>query len=231
MIVMAKKLKTAAELLTELNINPDYKRFIKDKEQERYKTEEQLRNEEFDIIAQLKNVGLNVSSVWDLVNAKYSYPNAINILINNLQIEYDNKIKEGIIRALSVKEAIGLANPALIEEYNRIPKEEMLLRWTIGNTIYTTITEDSVDSILPIVQDKTNGMSRQMFVLALGKLKSEKAENVLICLLDDDEVIHQALEALGKMKSKGAKDKIAMLTNHPKAAIRKRAKNVLKKVL
>lgn len=69
-----------------------------------------------------------------------------------------------------------------------------------------------------------------MFVAALGKVKSEKSENILINLLDDDEVTPQALEALGRMKSKKAKDRILMLTNHPKALIRKEALKAFKKI-
>ena len=48
-------------------------------------------------------------------------------------------------------------------------------------------------------------MSRQMFALALGKVPSEKSENALIQVLDDDEIAPHALEALGKLKSKKAR--------------------------
>ncbi|SFI85097.1 hypothetical protein SAMN04487893_101367 [Myroides guanonis] len=106
----------------------------------------------------------------------------------------------------------------------------MLLRWAIGNTIYITITEDDVEQILHIIQDKENGMSRQMFVAALGKTTSGKAEDVLIKLLDDDEVVVQALEALCRMKSKKSIEKILTLINHPKALVKKEAQKVLKKL-
>ena len=184
------------------------------------------------IKSELAKVGVTINDIYDLVNTDKSYPTAVPVLLNLLQdgIEHID-IKEGIIRALAVKEAIGKASPVLIAEYNRTSKEKIHLRWAIGNTIHITITEDDVESILPIVLDKTNGMSRQMFVAALGKVKSGKAEDVLINLLDDEEVMPHALEALGRMKSKKAKDKISMLTNHPKALIRKEALKALRKVL
>lgn len=182
------------------------------------------------IKSELAKVGVAVNDIYDLVNTDKPYPAAVPVLLNLLQegIEHIG-IKEGVVRALAVKEAIGKASPVLIAEYNRTPKDKMLLRWAIGNTIYTTITEDDVESILPIIQDKTNGTSRQMFVAALGKIKSEKVEDVLISLLDDEEVTPHALEALGRLKSKKAKEKISMLTNHPKALIRKEALKALKK--
>lgn len=183
------------------------------------------------IKTELSKVGISINDIYDLVNANEPYPSAVPVLLNLLEKGIDHiGTKEGVVRALAVKEAIGKASPVLIAEYNRVPKDKMLLRWAIGNTIYTTITENDIDSILPIVQDKTNGMSRQMFVGALGKVKSEKAENALINLLNDEEVIPQALEALGRMKSKKAKDKISALTNHPKDLIRKEALKALKKI-
>lgn len=183
------------------------------------------------IKTELSKVGISINDIYDLVNTNEPYPAAIPVLLNLLEKGIDHiGTKEGVVRTLAVKEAIGKASPVLIAEYNRMPKDKMSLRWAIGNTIYTTITKDDVDSILSIVQDKTNGMSRQMFVAALGKVKSERAENVLINLLDDEEVTPHALEALGKMKSKKAKDKILMLTTHPKTLIRKEALKALKKI-
>lgn len=183
------------------------------------------------IKSELAKVGITVNDIYDLVNTDKPYPSAVPVLLDLLQegIEHIG-IKEGIIRALAVKEAIGKASPVLLDEYYKIPKDKTLLRWTIGNTIYITITEDDVERILPIVQDKENGMSRQMFVAALGKVTSGNTEDVLIKLLDDDEVAAQALEALGRMKSKKAREKILTLTSHPKALIKKEAQKALKKL-
>jgi hypothetical protein len=228
---MNNKIEELSKKFTEL-IQKTYKsqEDLKSQEEIRIALEKSLSEEETELVKDLNSVGLNILSVWDLVNTKDKYPKAVPLLLAHLGKDYSDKSKEGIIRALAVKEAIGKASLVLITEYNRMPKDKMLLRWAIGNTIYTTITENDVENILPIVQDKTNGMSRQMFVAALGKVKSEKAENVLINLLNDEEVTPQALEALGRMRSKKAKDKISMLTNHPKALIRKEALKALKKV-
>jgi len=227
---MNKQHKTVSEILNELEKNSEYQDMLKAKEDARIALEKELNSEEKELVQELNAIGLDVSSVWDLVNTKESYPDAIPILIKHLSKEYQDKNKEGIVRALAVKEAIGKASPVLLEEYNKVPKDKMILRWAIGNTVYTIITEADVENILRIVQDKENGISRQMFVAALGKVKSEKAENTLISLLDDAEVTPHALEALGRMKSKKAKEKISMLTNHPKALIRKEAQKALKKI-
>jgi hypothetical protein len=194
------------------------------------KFKEELNNETRELLNQLKAAGLNVTSVWDLVNTKSSYPEAIDILLNHLRKKYHHKNKEGIIRALAVKEAKGKATSLLIDEYYKTPKDEKSLRWAIGNTIFTIITQQDLDKILPIVQDKDNGESRQMFVASLGKIKSDRAEDTLIELLDDNEVSAQSLYALGLLKSKKAKEKIILMKNHPNPLIRKEANESAKKI-
>lgn len=227
---MSKQRKTTAEILNDLEKNIEYQEIRKAKEEAHITLERNLRHEAKELIEELKTVGVDVSSVWDLVNTKESYPNAIQILIAHLSKDYHDRNKEGIIRALAVKEAIGKAGDILIAEYNKIPKEKMMLRWAIGNTIYTTIKQEDIEGVLSIIKNKENGMSRQMFVVALGKVKSDKSEDILIELLDDDEVIPHALQALGLLKSQKAKEKIGALINHPKGLIRKEALKALKKI-
>lgn len=90
---------------------------------------------------------------------------------------------------------------------------------------------NDLENIFSIVLNKENGISRQMFVTALGKVKSEESENVLIELLDDEEVTVYALEALGRLKSKKAKFKITLFTTHANSLVRKEAKALNKRMI
>lgn len=193
--------KTAAELMAELQNNQSYQELMQKKEKERQEIENNLREEEKELILDLNTVGVKVTSVWDLVNAASSYKAGIPILINHLSKPYHNKIKEGIIRALAVNEAKGLAGAVLLEEFYKIPIENKNLRWIIGSTMEIVITEKDIDEIVNIVKNKANGMSRQMFIVALGKVKSEKVIQVLSELLKDKEVAPYASETLKKIKS------------------------------
>jgi HEAT repeat protein len=226
----SKKKITAAELQAQLQEDEEYQKWLKEKEVIGQTLEDALRTETRELLNDLEGVGLKVSSVYDLVNTSKSYKEAIPFLIEHLAKPYHSKNKEGIVRALAVKEAIGKTGTVLIEEYRKTPKDKKVLRWVIGNTLYTTVAEKDLESILSIVQDKDNGESRQMFVAALGKIKSEKAENVLIDLLDDDEVVLDAIKALGRLKSKKAKEKINVLASYSTVQIRKEAQKALKKI-
>lgn len=191
-----------------------------------------IREDEDKVRSELQKAGIEVDGIYDLVNTSDAYPKAIPVLLNLLKTDalVDDRIKEGVIRALAVKEAKGLANNVLLEEFYKIPKEKMLLRWVIGSTMEVITTENEVDEIIKIVRDKSNGMSRQLFVEALGKIKSEKIENVLIELLEDEEVVPHALNALGKLKSKQAKPYINQLLHHKNSLFRKEAQKALKKI-
>ena len=161
---------------------------------ERAKEHQELTDE-------LAEVGIKISNIYDLVNTKSKYPKAIPILIKHLQFNYSDKIKEGIVRALTVPEAKGLAVSLLIKEYLQLSKDKENLKWVIGNAVNVTITKNEVADIFPIVLNKTNGISRQMFVAALGKIKSDIVKDVLLKLInDDDRVIRdEAKKALKKI--------------------------------
>ena len=154
----------------------------------------------------LNQLGFTVNNVYDLVNTKQKYTEKIHILIDLLKYDFTEiKIKEGIVRALGIKEASGLANNPLIQEYKKsvADKQKQYYCWAIGNT---------------------------MCVMALGRIKSELVENVLIKLLNDSEVVLQAIYSLGKLKSAKAKPKLIALLNHKDKIVSKEAAKALKSI-
>jgi hypothetical protein len=173
---------------------------MKELENLRLTLEEASKFEQGELLQELRNIGVNISSVWDLVNTRDNYVQAIPILYKHLKQDYNAKIKEGIARALTVKEAKGIACKSIIDEYNKTPKDEHNLRWVYGNAISIIITEDYLDDVIDIVKDDTNGDSRQMFVTALGKLKSPKIKEILNYLIKDKSQVisKEAQKALKK---------------------------------
>jgi len=192
--------------------------------------EQKIINTEKDLINDLRTVGISISSVWDLVNTKAHYPEAISTLLNHLNLDYNIRIKEGIVRALEVKEAKGIACKELLIEYNNRPVEDSGYRWAIGSTMFVVITINEMDFVIDIVLNKKNGTSRQMFVLALAKIFNPRIEDVLITLLDDEDVVGHAVSVLGKKKSIKAKSKIESLLSSKRSFIRSEAKKALERI-
>lgn len=175
---------------------------LKEKERVKEALRRALQRESRTLFEELLVVGIGIESIWDFVNTADSYPEAIPILVKHLSIPYHRKNKEGIVRALAVKEAKGIASRAIMEEYDRTPKDEDNLRWVLGNTMSVIATEKDLDGLVEIVLNESNGDSRQMFVRALARLKSQDAFDVLTKLMDSESALiaSEAAKAV-KMRS------------------------------
>ena len=179
----------------------------------------------------LVDVGIEINDIYDLVNSSKPYPKAVPVLIDLLEKEIShNGIKEGIIRALAVKEAKGKANKVLLELVKNTSRDNSMLLWTIGNTMEVIIMEEDISDIVEIVSNPDHGLARQMFISALGKIESIYAEEVLISLLDDKQVLLHVIDALGKMKSKKALPIIEGYANNAKGIIKKEAIKAAKRI-
>jgi hypothetical protein len=101
-----KKKKTAAEFMAEMERDPAFRAQRQEREAAFRRRNEELRQAEAPLVQALAEVGLDVKSVWDLVNrATRHYPEAVPLLLGHLQRPYPDAIREGIARALTVAEA------------------------------------------------------------------------------------------------------------------------------
>jgi hypothetical protein len=142
----------------------------------------------------------------------------------------NRRVKESIVRTLSVPWAKGFAEAALLAEFRSASDSENLgLKWAIANALEVLATDKIFDDIVELVRDKRNGRAREMLAMALGKMKNPKAVNVLIGLLDDDEVAGHAIIALRKLNATEARPYILPFIKHPKPWIRREAKKALNK--
>jgi HEAT repeat protein len=178
--------------------------------------EERDRQDAIVVEALREQAFLDVQSVYDLVNTPESYPEAIPILLHLLPEISEPKIKEGIVRALTVKEARGIAARPLIEEFKRIdvppripepegerdryghlirdytPEERRLynlsnLKWLIGNALSVVADESVTDEIVELLMDKRHGGTRSALLHALLRLKPANRIEILLELLDDED--------------------------------------------
>ncbi|CAG2532856.1 hypothetical protein MAR621_03050 [Maribacter dokdonensis] len=196
-----------------------------------------IKMEEEIIINILDKYDIKIDSIYDLIQNRNDYKDIIPILLNILRTDIltNEKVIEGVVRALTIKGAKGLVEEILIKNYNALSKEDKRksLGWTYGNAIEYLYSDRYVDinEILRIVKNKNNGTSRQMFVLALGKTKKhiEKVAEVLIELTYDSEVDLHALTALYKLKYIKAAPRIKELSKSSKIAVRKKSQQFLKK--
>jgi hypothetical protein len=225
-----RKPMTAQELLKQRGKDPEYKAQMQELEKQRIAAEKEWNEAAAPLMAELSSSGYNVKSL-DALARSDTYKDAVPILVKWLPKMVNPRVKQSIVRALSVSWARPGAVAALLTEFCNTPDSSSTsLKWAIGSALEKLASDEIFDDIARLVQDKRHGTARQMLAIALGKMKNPKAVDVLICLLDDDDVVGQALTGLKKLKAKRARTQIERLVNHPNAWVRKQASQALIKI-
>lgn len=226
---------TAAELDVILNQDPDYLKRKEKQEKHFQALAEHFAQAELPLVESLNDAGISVKSIWDLVNTKQSHPHAIPVLIEHLRRPYPFRIREGIARALTVKGAGEAAYLVLVNEFktqtDSTDASQHGFKWALGNAISIVATKNHFDEVVELIRDKRHGKTRDMMLLRLPSLDRNRAIDVLVESLNDEEISGQAVVALGKLKCQKARTAIEhVLTHHPQQWVRKEAKKALGKL-
>jgi hypothetical protein len=167
----------------------------------------ELLMDEAPLITALRHVGILVSSVWDLVNTAEPYPKAIPVLLEHLHRPYHPRNREGIVRALTVKEAREVAYESVLKEYekqpadeDRLPPQERGLKAAMASAVSFLAGRTRKNDLLRLVRDRRHGPSRAFFAEDLGRIGDENVVPVLEELCDDPEIAESAQGALKKLR-------------------------------
>jgi len=167
---------TAAELAARLRADPEFVARQQEQEQARAERSPLLRAEQEPMLADLRTIGLEVNSVWDLVNTSSNYDEAIPTLLKHLKLPYSDRTREGIARALAVPQA-KYAWPDLVLEYHKAPMgEENGIRLGakdgLAVALATTATDAHMEELAALAKDPKHGDSRLLLLRGLRKSKS-----------------------------------------------------------
>lgn len=140
----------ASDLMKKLEADPEYQEAQKRKAQDLKDRTALLADDERELIEELTAVGYQVESVWDFVNnnnryeflRKFhgSYNSAYTILVRHLNIEHHPRTREGIIRALTEKDANEVASEALLSAFYQ--EKDSNLKWVLANALRTVLTRN-----------------------------------------------------------------------------------------
>lgn len=173
-------------------------------------------------------MGLEIESVYDFQYFKNVRRDIVEYLVELVDQDFESlRVKEGVIRALARKEAKGLANRALIDEFLRANNKDEGYKWAIGNSINVVMQSSDLESLKQIILDRRHGTARQMIVLGMSKFKSEDTENFLLALFGDKAVEGHAWSALSKLKSKKAAEIAKTMPRHDSPLVRKYARRLV----
>lgn len=139
----SRKSVTSQELIDSLAADPGYQAM---KAQEAVRLAAfvaEFADEERVIAAEAKSLGYDIESVWDFVNNTPHpflprrlvgpYPRAYPMLVRHLHLPHHPRVREGVVRALTVRDGGELVWQALYQEFKLESDEGM--RWVLANAL------------------------------------------------------------------------------------------------
>ena len=183
---MKKPRMTAAELMAELNQNPEFVARQRELEERTRRNVEEYREAAAPLLDELAAAGFVVQSVSELHQRRFNYERAVPTLLKWLPLMSNPRVKESIVRALSVPFAQQAA-PLLIEEFRRVDAEQggeqAGLKWAVGNALDVVASDDVIEAMVDLATDKRHGKAREMVVSGLGNMTDRR---VVSCRADPD---------------------------------------------
>lgn len=168
------------------------------KEIERQESLKRLKIEQEPILADLREVGWDVDSVWFFVNTRLKYKTAIPVLLRHLPMPYSDRTRSGLARSLGVPEPeVREAWPLLVREYRKAPDgwgitapgDHRMYKLDAKNglaiALSVAVTDATLGELIDLVEDSSLGESRIFLLRALKKSKLPIAQSEIVKLASD----------------------------------------------
>ena len=193
---MSRKSMTAAELMAELANDSEYQQKLREKASQREQLERELASDEAALVSELRERGIIVHSVWDLVNTNTSYRTAIPILAKHLDTRHHPRTVQGLVRALTTPESQGIAFDQLVKAFVREVDADSELKWLLGAAIAEASTSDDVDKVIELANNPIHGQGRSFLPLGLVRASKEKVYPFLEAWTSDRTLAENAIKAI-----------------------------------
>lgn len=189
---------TAAELMAELDADPEYQAGLRELN-ERIERETRALNEDAaPVLHDLHEIGIEIESIWDLVNTSDDYHVAYPVLVAHIDRPYMERNREALIRSLTRVDAVDCAWVPLRELFkaNGSAAPEGI-GFALGNALGEIMDENVLPDVLELVADRTYGTNREVMVHYLVEYRDRpEVCEVLESLVDDPDVSKHARRAL-----------------------------------
>ena len=163
--------KTAAEVMAELEQrkreDPAYRAELERVESERAERARLVKIAEQPVVADLKALGLDLDSVWDLYKIPDSRPQAIPVLLKHLALDYPERVLEGIGQ--------GLNHPSARAWWGDL-REMMLnterdaVRDRLAATLSACATREHYEDLLAFIRNDSLGQCRIYFLRPINRI-------------------------------------------------------------
>ncbi len=182
-----------------LRNDPEYRAKVEAVEAERQERARRLRDAEQSVVADLRSAGVQVDSVWDLVNTSDPYPAALPVLVEHFERGgYPERVMESLGRALAVKPSVAFW-------------ERLKARWLEARdpgeedgaavALAACATKAQIDDLIEFLSVEERGQSRIYFIRPILNVGGDRGREVVEALRDDP-VLGKEATALLKRRRK-----------------------------
>ena len=133
----------ASDLMKKLENNPEYQERIRQKKAKLQPIWDARKKDQEELVREVNECGYSIESVYDLVNnAPHAflerkhigdYSKAYPVLLKHLDIPHEWIIREGIIRALTVKDGGREVEEALLRHFEN--EKHIETKWCLANAL------------------------------------------------------------------------------------------------
>ena len=181
-----------------LNADPEFQRRRWEREALRQRKIELYARAEAPLVAALRDAGVTVASVWDLVNTAEPYTHVLPILLEHLQRPYPDRIKEGIGRAMAVRES-KFAWSTLLKLFRQsFEQEPNGVKWAIGCALAAAADDEVMSDVIALFCDPRHGENRLAFVDALRRSRNAAARAAMEEAREDPQLAREMRRVLGR---------------------------------
>jgi hypothetical protein len=195
-----KRRRTTEEFLASLQSDPELQA-RRDEFEARLAAERvRLAAAEAPVVRDLNAAGLRVESVWDLVNTNDSYTVALPILLDHLQRDYPDKVREGIARAMAVRES-KFAWHTLIRLFRaQFDANPNGVKGALAVALSEAADDEVMSDLIELFEEPRHGESRIFFVTTLKRSRLANARAALAAGRQDPQLVREIVRVLDRPK-------------------------------
>ncbi|OMC42542.1 hypothetical protein A5745_21540 [Mycobacterium sp. IS-2888] len=189
---------------------------------------------------ELDAAGIPEDTVWELMNSRFDYPQAVPIMVDWLQ-HVDERIppdedrrawRVGLVRNLITKHAKGnrAAADILFHQFDiepRLSNEELE---ATGFALAQVADRSDFPRVAALIRSERDFPAKSALVQWLGQVKTEDAKELAVSQLPDPGTRIQAMRALVRQKATGVRDAVAVYLDNEHEVFRKEARKTLDKL-
>lgn len=189
------------------------------REEERRRSVERIRIEALPLLRELRDAGIDIESVGELVGRATPYPSAIPILLRHLQLSYSDAVRATIARCLAVPEPEVIASWKMIESLyleaktakgivapGDTRKFDLSFKDALACTLAVIATDENREALLRLLRNKRNGPSRILVLRGLTRVLEGQNLVAIYDELSNDSELSVEIASLRKFVRKVARE-------------------------